>query len=235
MPQSSWAETAGQAKPIRGPRFGIGIQRHPHDIHDHTTSVNCRWKRQELQMVRETREVQSFVAAQAAHKRDARSERVVGLHATNLETSAEAARERWGEARGALQATESRLAREVADATGVNTTQAMTLLERHGWSLEAAVRGFTLSGNPGLQNPLRAIPDAGTALTPTGSLDAWHPHMRTAAPVVADGCTRCQFTEQAMPAFRVSGELDPVRVAPDSAPACGSCAAPLSRLLRVFL
>ena len=44
--------------------------------------------------------MQSFVAAQAAHKRDARSERVVGLHATNLETSAEAARERWGEARG---------------------------------------------------------------------------------------------------------------------------------------
>jgi len=90
MPQLSWAETAGQAKPIRGPRFGIGIQRHPHDIHDHTTSVNCRWKRQDLQEVRETREVQSFVAAQAAHKRDARSERVVGLHATNLEASAEA-------------------------------------------------------------------------------------------------------------------------------------------------
>jgi hypothetical protein len=212
--QRSWQVTGGQAAPIRGPAFGIGIQRHPYDIHDHTTSVATGWKRKDLREVRDRREVQSFVAAQGAHQTALRAERVAGVHVDNAQAIKDGAERSWGAGRGALPESESRLAREVAAATGCNLTQSLTLLQRHGWSIEAAVQAFTVSGNPGLQNPLRAVPDAGTRLVPTGKIERWHPHMAEHAPTAGDGKGQCQFTRQAMPLYRVQGELDPLRRPP---------------------
>lgn len=211
MPVRSWQETGGQVTAIRGPTFGIGIRRHPHDIHDHTTSVVTGWKRHDLQEVRDTREVQSFIAAQQAHKTSVRSENVQAMHASNAEVTHATAEKEWGGAVGPIHESASRLAKEIAAATGCNTTQSLTLLQRHGWSIEAAVRAFTVSGNPGLQNPLRDVPDAGTQLASTANIERWHPHMVQHAPTAGDGKTKCQFTGQAMPQYRVSSELDPMR------------------------
>jgi NCAIR mutase (PurE)-related protein len=96
---------------IRGPKFGIGIQRHPHDIHDHTTSVAAKWKRHDLQDVRDTREVQSFIAAQQAHQTRQRSENVQAMHASNGEAIAAKAEQEWGSAVGPMHESESRLAK----------------------------------------------------------------------------------------------------------------------------
>ena len=56
------------------------------------------------------------------------------------------------------------------------------------------MRAFTVSGNPGLQNPLRDVPDAGTQLVPTAKIERWHPHMVEHAPTAGDGMSKCQFT-----------------------------------------
>jgi hypothetical protein len=211
--QHSWQVTGGQAARIRGPAFGIGIQPHPFDIHDHVTSVATQWKRQDLRGIRETRETQSFVAAQAARRTVDRAEHVAQRHAENTAAVADGAARQFGAERGAMPESESRLAREVAAATGCNFTQSLALLKQHGWSIAAAVQAFTLSGNPGMQNPPR-VPDVGTRLVPTGEVERWHPHMAEHAPAVGAGKTRCQFTRQAMPSYRVQRELDPLRRPP---------------------
>ena len=212
--QHTWQVTGGQATAIRGPAFGIGIQRHPFDIHDHLTSVATHWKRQDLREIRATRATQSFVAAQAAQRTADRAERVAEKHAENTAAIAEDVARQFGAERGAMSECESRLAREVAAATGCNFTQSLTLLKQHGWSIEAAVQAFTLSGNPAIQNPVRTGPDAGTRLVPTGEVERWHPHMAEHAPTLGLGQTRCQFTRQAMPEYRVQRELDPLRRPP---------------------
>jgi hypothetical protein len=212
--QHSWQVTGGQAAPIRGPAFGIGIQRHPFDIHDHVTSVATRWKRQDLRGIRDMRETQSFVAAQAAQRTADRAELVAQRHGENKAVLFDTAARQFGVERGAMGESESRLAREVAAATGCNFTQALTLLKQHGWSIQAAVQAFTLSGNPGIQNPATQVPDVKTRLVPTSDVERWHPHMAEHAPAVGPGKTRCQFTRQAMPMYRVQRELDPLQRPP---------------------
>lgn len=196
------------------PQFGIGIQRHPFDIHDHVTSVATQWKRKDLREIRDTRVHQSFAAAQAAQRTMRRADRVAAAHVENAAAIANGVAQEFGPERGMIGESESRLAREVSAATGCNSTQSLTLLKRHGWSIEAAVQAFTLSGNPGLQNSVRAVPEVNPRLSHTTEVERWHPHMTEHAPTVGVGNTRCQFTRQAMPEYRVQRDLDPLRRPP---------------------
>lgn len=184
--QSSWAMTGGQVVPIRGPRPGPGIERGGHDIHDHITSVRSAPKRLDLRSVREDRQLKGFYAEQFAARQKERAASVAQLHEKNAASAKAEAECRWGAAAGRVDESKARLAQEVCHNTGVNTTQALTLLARNGWSIASAVQAFTVYGTP-------PVPDVGTLLAPTatvncaefrqGSKTHWHPHASQSARV----------------------------------------------------
>ena len=176
--------TGGQVVPIRGPRRGPGIERGGHDIHDHITSVRSAPKRLDLRSVREDRQLQGFYAGQFAARQKERAASLAQLHEKNAASAKAEAECRWGAAAGRVDESKARLAQEVCHNTGVNTTQALTLLARNGWSIASAVQAFTVYGTP-------PVPDVGTLLAPTatvncaefrqGSKTHWHPHASQSA------------------------------------------------------
>ena len=128
-------------------RAGIGINNMGHDVHDHVQSVPTAWKRHDLLEVRADRELQGFYAQQFGARQSVRVEEAKVSHKASTERAAAAAEQTWGAAVGAIPDYKARLAQEVSQITGINTTQALVLLAKHGWSIEAAVIGFTVHGD----------------------------------------------------------------------------------------